>query len=107
MKVLLDNNITHHFARSISGHVVIHARAMQWETLSNGELIARAESDGFDVLITADRGMEYQQNITSRKISVILIKSKRITLAHLLVHLEAVQTLLDDIEPGQFRRVGD
>lgn len=105
MKILLDNNITQHFGSSIVGHMVVHARTMGWGALSNGDLIRQAEQNGFELLITADRGMEYQQNIQKRQIAIILIKSKRITLPHLLSSLDALTEALTTIKAGEFKAI--
>ena len=46
-----------------------------WDTLKNGELLAAAEADGFDVLLTTDKNMRYQQNLAGRKIAVVVLGS--------------------------------
>jgi predicted nuclease of predicted toxin-antitoxin system len=62
MKVLLDNCV-HYKAKSLfTGHEVSHARDVGWRQLSNGELLAHA-AGAFDVLITADKKIRYEQNL--------------------------------------------
>jgi hypothetical protein len=75
MRVLLDNNVNHLFATLIIGHEVIHARKMGWAELENGDLIGAAEAKGFDVMITADKRMQYQQTLRDRRISVIVLNA--------------------------------
>jgi len=55
----------------------VRAAELGWEELSNGDLIASAESNGFDVLITADRNLRHQQNLTGRKLAVVVLPSGR------------------------------
>ena len=54
-------------------HTVVSAYEMGWSELENGELLAAAESDGFDVLITTDQNLRYQQNLSERKIAVVVL----------------------------------
>jgi predicted nuclease of predicted toxin-antitoxin system len=90
MRVLLDNNVNQRFARLLSGHEVIHARQMGWSALSNGNMLASGEADGFDVLITADKSMQYQQTMADRKISVILLNA-------LLIKWEYIEPLAPQV----------
>jgi hypothetical protein len=50
---------------------VLRAAELGWQQLSNGELIASAEEQGFDLLITADRNLRYQQNLTGRRLAIL------------------------------------
>ena len=64
MKVFLDECIDWRFARDIVGHDVKTARQMGWTSIKNGELLALA-SEQFDVFVTVDRNLSFQQNLTS------------------------------------------
>lgn len=70
MKVLFDQNTPRPLARFLAGHEVLRATELGWQQLSNGELIASAEEQGFDLLITADRNLRYQQNLTGRRLAI-------------------------------------
>ncbi len=83
MRVLLDNNVNQNFAKLIAGHEVAHARQMGWAELENGDLIGVAEREGFDVMITADKQMQYQQNIEERKISIVILNALFIKWPHI------------------------
>jgi hypothetical protein len=63
MKVLLDDNLPHLLRLELPGHDVYTVAYMNWSGVQNGELLRRAAADGFDVLVTNDRGLEYQQNV--------------------------------------------
>jgi len=72
----------------------------------NGELLALAQQAGFQVFLTVDRGIEYEQNLGEVGIAVILIRAKSSRLVDLLPHVTEVLRVLRGIEPGEFIRVG-
>jgi hypothetical protein len=73
MRVLLDQGTPAPIARHLPSHVVRTAHQQGWATLGNGELLAVAESDGFDVFITTDKNLRYQQNLSARRIAVVVV----------------------------------
>ena len=73
MLVLFDHNTPRAIRRSLRGHTVKEAKTLGWDRLSNGELLSAAEAAGFDVLLTADQGFSYQQNIKTSKIAVVIL----------------------------------
>lgn len=75
MKVLLDNNVNRKFAHLLTGHEVHHASQIGWGELENGMLVSAAEQQGFNVLITADKSMQYQQNLSERAIIILVLNS--------------------------------
>src|SRR5579862_394457 len=62
-RILLDENIPFGLRKLLADHDVSHATELGWEGLSNGSLIAAAEREGFEILLTADRNLRYQQNL--------------------------------------------
>jgi hypothetical protein len=70
MLILFDHVTPRGIARILSGHTVITAKDRGWDTLSNGDLLAAAERAGFDVVVTADKNMGYQQNLEGRRIAL-------------------------------------
>ena len=65
MLILFDNGTPRGLARFLTGHAVEEARSRGWEELANGELIDVAEQAGFEVLVTTDKNIQYQQNLKS------------------------------------------
>jgi hypothetical protein len=59
VKVLLDNNVPVPLRRHLPDHEVYSARQMGWAELSNGDLLAAAEANGFDVMVTGDKNLSY------------------------------------------------
>ena len=77
MRVLFDNGTPRGLANALAGHVVEEARSRGWDILRNGELLDAAETAGFDVLVTSDRNLGYQQNLTGRKIAIVVLGRNR------------------------------
>jgi hypothetical protein len=62
VKVLLDENLPHLLRTNLGDHDVFTVRYKGWASLKNGELLKTAEDDGFDVFITGDQTLSYEQN---------------------------------------------
>ena len=76
---------------------------MKWGALANGSLIAAAEREAFEVLITADKNMRHQQNLTGRKVSVVVLNALFIKWAFIEPLAPQVQAFLDGDPPqGSF-----
>ena len=71
MLVLFDQGTPVPIANSLIGHSVETVRQRSWDTLANGELLRVAEQAGFDVLVTTDKNLTYQQNLKGRKIGIV------------------------------------
>jgi hypothetical protein len=70
------------------------AAKMDWELLQNGDLLTAAEAKGFEVLVTGDRSLEYQQNFTGRRIAIVVLTRNNWPLVkpHVAEIIEAVAT---------------
>jgi hypothetical protein len=73
VKLLLDENLPHQLRLELPGHDVFTVAYMGWGGIENGELLKNAAGDGFDALVTNDRGLEYQQNLDSLPVAVIVL----------------------------------
>jgi hypothetical protein len=71
--VLFDHGTPKGLARALSGHSVHTAQERGWDTLSNGELLNAAEESGYEVLLTTDRRIRYQQNLQERRIALVVL----------------------------------
>jgi len=71
--ILFDVNVPRPVPRFLTGHTVAFADKRGWRELSNGDLLAAAESAGFDVLLTTDLNLRYQQNLTARRIAIVAL----------------------------------
>ena len=94
MRVLFDQGTPAPLRHSLLGHGVETAFELGWATLRNGELLAAAEAGGFEVFVTTDRNLKYQQNLTGRTICIVVLSTTswpRIRLAAPMV-LEAIES---------------
>ena len=101
MKILLDECLPIDFRRSFLGHDTHSAEWAGLKGKSNGELLRDAELAGYDVLLTVDQGIPYQQNLVARKLSVIAIRTRTNQLEDLLPLVPAILAALETIAPGQ------
>ena len=75
MRVLLDKNVPFGVRRFLQKHEVETVEERGWDRIANGDLIREAESDGFNVVVTADQNIVYQQNLKGRKIALVVLGS--------------------------------
>ena len=90
MRILFDNNIPRGVARFLTSHSVVEARERGWDKLANGELIAVAEQAGFEVMVTADKNIRYQQNLEARKIALVVLENSQWPMVKLVAEKIAV-----------------
>jgi hypothetical protein len=103
MLVLFDNGTPRGLARFLTGHSVVEARARGWEELSNGELIDIAVQAGFEVLVTTDKNIQYQQNLKARKIALVVLKNSQWPMVKLVAG--KIVAAVDAVEPGSYVEV--
>lgn len=77
MRILFDQGTPVAIRRFLAGHAVRTANQQGWATLKNGSLLRVAEEAGFDVLLTTDNGLEYQQNLQNRRIAIVVLSRNR------------------------------
>jgi hypothetical protein len=103
MRILFDHNIPSGAAQALVDHDITEAIERGWERLSNGELLAKAEAVGFEVLLTADKRIRYQQNLKGREIAIVVVGNPtwRILRQHLPLVAEAVAVAV----PGSYTEI--
>ena len=77
MLILFDNGTPAPLRYALKNHVVVEAIERGWDTLANGELIAAAEEAGFELLLTTDKNLRYQQNLKDRKIAFVVLGNQQ------------------------------
>jgi hypothetical protein len=75
MKILLDQGAPAPLRRYLIGHIVDTAHERGWSNLSNGSLLSSAEQSGYELLITTDQNLQYQQNLSERQIAIVVLLS--------------------------------
>ena len=103
MRVLFDNGTPRGVAAALPDHIVEEARSRGWDTLRNGELLDAAEAAGFDVFVTTDRNIRYQQNLTGRRIAVVVLGRGRWRLIR--NKLREIAAAIATAAPGSFTEV--
>ncbi len=105
MRVLIDECIDERFRNALSSFECRTARFAGFAGLKNGELLAAAEEAKFDVFLTVDQGLEYQQNLATRKIGIIILLAKSNRLKDLLPLVPACLTGIESVGPGQILKI--
>ncbi len=103
MRVLLDQSTPAPLRKVLSKHEIRTAYECGWDTLENGALLVAAENAGFEVLVTADQNLVYQQDLAQRRIAVVVLSSTN--WPRIRLHAEFVANALDGLAPGAYVEV--
>ena len=103
MLILFDNGTPRGLARFLVGHSVEEARSHGWEEIENGELIDAAEHAGFEVVVTTDKNIRYQQNLKSRKIALVVLEHSQWPMVKLVAG--KIATAVNAVQPGSYVEV--
>jgi hypothetical protein len=103
MRVLFDQATPVPIRRFLVGHAVRTAAEQQWETLGNGDLLTVAEEAGFEVFVTTDKNLRYQQNLSGRRIAVVVIGVQQ--WPALQPHVALVVDAVNGASPGSYTDV--
>ena len=106
MKVLLDECIPRKLKNALSDHECQAVPEAGLAGRKNGLLLLLAESRGFEVFLTMDKGLQYEQNLAAHRIAVLIIRAKSNRLDDLLPHLDACRSAMNAIQPGAVVLVG-
>lgn len=94
MKVLLDECIPRKFKTQLVGHNCVTVPDSGFTGKKNGELLKLAVEAGFDVFVTLDRGIEYQQNLAAHKLAILVLRAKSSRLDDLISHVPRLLEIL-------------
>jgi hypothetical protein len=103
MLILFDNGTPAPLRYALKGHVVVEASERGWDRFLNGELIAAAEAAGFDLLLTTDKNIRYQQNLEGRKMAFVVLGNQQ--WPTLRRHVEKVVAAVNAATPGSYTEV--
>ena len=103
MRILFDHGTPTPLIPFLVKHHVTKARDAEWDRLTNGELLNAAEAAGFDLLVTTDKNMRYQQNLSSRVISIVVLGNSQWRIA--VNYVEAITAAVDDAKPGSYAEI--
>jgi hypothetical protein len=105
MKVLLDENLPHALRAQLSGHDVFTVQYLGWSGTKNGRLLIRAVNAGFDVMVTMDDGVPYQQNISTLRLAVIVLGAVSNDMDDLRPLMPRLRRAIKSIKPGTVMRI--
>jgi hypothetical protein len=100
MLVLFDQGTPVPMRAFLVGHTVETAAQRGWDKLRNGELLEAAEEAGFEVLVTPDKNIRYQQNLAIRRIALVVLGNPQWPI--LSRHVERVATAVNAAQPGSY-----
>jgi hypothetical protein len=106
VNLLLDENLPHDLRRELAPHDVYTAAFMRWGGVENGELLRRASEAGFDALITNDRGLEYEQNLDTLPLAVVVLLVRQNDLMTIRPLIPSLPAALQNLEPRSFSKIG-
>lgn len=101
LKILFDQGVPQPLQTHLVGHEVRRAFQQGWATKRNGELLALAEQSGFDLLLTTDQNLRYQQNLTGR--SIALLNLGRGNWPEIEPHATIIAGIAINMKPGEAR----
>lgn len=99
MRVLFDQGTPVPLRQSLTRHAVATAHEMGWSTLANGDLLDAAEKQ-FDVFVTTDQNLRYQQNLAGRKLAILVLPFA--SWPKLQSHIPEIVSAIDGMSPGQY-----
>jgi hypothetical protein len=105
VRVLLDEQLPRHLARELRGHDVSTVQQKGWAGLKNGELLRRAGDAGFEVFVTADRNLEFQQNLSQTLLGVVFLIAPSNALEDLLPLVPGLLAAIPKCSAGKILRV--
>ncbi len=105
MNLLLDECIDRRLAKELKGHVVKTVPQLGWATIKNGRLLSLAEGK-FDVFITVDRNLSFQQHLPKFRIAVLVIQARSNRVDDLKPLVPAILSALPECKIGRAVRVG-
>ena|ERR1700734_1651723 len=100
MRVLLDENLNWRLKRDLPGHDVESVPLLGWAGIQNGDLLRKAAENGFDVLMTMDSNMVYQQNFPIQSIAVIVLRAPSNRLVDTQPLMSQVMRALPNLQKG-------
>jgi hypothetical protein len=102
--ILFDHGTPKGLIRALSGHTVHTAQAKGWDRLSNGALLTAAEEAGFEILLTTDRRIRYQQNLSAYRIAMVVLTGST-KWSRIRQHTDRIAAAVSVATPGSYAEV--
>ena len=104
MRILLDESVPGRLGKLLIGHSATTVQRRGWASIKNGKLLALAAGE-FDVLITADKGMEYQQNLITLPVSILVVLARSNRIEDLALTVPDILAALANMPPRALRKI--
>ena len=105
MKILLDHNLDRRLKTHLTAYETATTQEQGWADVLNGELLTLAEENNFDVLLTADANIKSQQNLSRRKISILVLRAFNNRLKTHIEMIDNINQTLSEIQLGEIIEV--
>src|SRR5882762_5855068 len=102
MKILFDQGTPAPLRHELAGHSVSTAGEMGWSNLDNGDLLREAEKS-FDLLITTDQNLKYQQNLAGRRLAILVLMTT--SWPRIQAGISQIVTIIATMQPGDFQQL--
>jgi hypothetical protein len=103
MRILFDQGTPVPLRQALTGHVVETAFDRGWSELQNGELLESAEAAGFEIFVTTDQRLRYQQDLSLRKIAILVLTTT--SWPRIQPHAKSVVAAIEDLKSGGYREL--
>jgi hypothetical protein len=103
MKILFDQGTPVPLRRHLNGHAISTAFEQGWSTLLNGQLLDAAERAGFELLITTDQHLRYQQNLHDRRLAILVLGTT--SWPRIRQHIATIQTVVERVTVGAYHEI--
>ena len=103
MRILFDQGTPVPLRQHLTRHLVATAFERGWSTLRNGELLDVAEHERYDLLITTDQNLRYQQQLAARQLAIIVLLST--SWPRIQRRIEAIQAAVERVVPGGYEEI--
>lgn len=103
MKILFDQGTPAPLRRYLTGHIVTTAYEQGWTDLSNGELLKAAEEAGYQLFITTDQNLRYQQNLSERSLAIVVLLST--SWPRISLHVDEILRIINAVGSGDYAEI--
>lgn len=106
LRVLIDESLPQELVAAIEGHEARTVQGEGWSSISNGELLRRAAQSGFQIFLTPDRNLQYQQNIPRVGVAVVVLRARSNRIEDLLPPVPKLLLMLGELKTGTVTQLG-
>jgi predicted nuclease of predicted toxin-antitoxin system len=101
MKILLDECVTKKLKQHLASHQVFTVANMNWLGLKNGNLMRKAIAEGFDILLTIDKNLQFQNNLIDNNLSIVILHCENSKIETLIKFIPEFEKQVAVFEKGK------